>query len=127
MRNFKPESKVGSVESFLVLGELCENLMVYTLIIERGEMSEIFDFKLFEAFRGKMKVIQDQSLEKAMVALEKWQLNDNVHLVLKDVFTGDWKEAGSIGKLEKHEEDDLAALNKAYAKLSPIFLALRMT
>ena len=102
LRNFKPESKVGSVKSFLVLGELCENLMVYTLIIEMGEMSEVFDFKLFEAFRGKMKVIQDRSLEKDKLALEKWQLNDNVHLVFKNVFTGDWKEAGTIGKLEKH-------------------------
>ena len=57
--------------------------------------------------------------------MEKWQLNDNVYLVFKDVFTGDWKEAGGIGKLEKHEEVDLAALNKAYAELSPIYVALR--
>ena len=48
-----------------------------------------------------------------------------VHLVFEDVFQGDWKEAGSIGKLEKHEEADLAALNKAYAELSPIYVALR--
>ena len=136
LKNFKPESKVGSVKSFLVLGELSENLMVFTLIIERGGESyflpddpeaedDLFDFKLFEAFRGKLKVIQDRCLEKAKVALEKWQLNDNVHLVFKDVFTGDWKEVGSIGKLEKHEEVDLAALNKVYAELSPIYVALR--
>ena len=73
LRNFKPESKVGSVESFLLLGELCENLMVYTLIIDHGTMGfwdGIFDVKLFEAFRGKLKVIQDRCLEKAKVALE---------------------------------------------------------
>ena len=31
---YKPETKVDKVESFLVLGELCQNLRIYTLLIQ---------------------------------------------------------------------------------------------
>ena len=135
LRKYKPEKKVDKVESFLVLGELCENLMTYTRTIESDGRSHFlehykdendqFDFKLFEAFRGKLKVIQDMCLKKAQEAMEKWQRDGNANLVFKEFFLGDWKEADSIGRLEKHKGEDKDSLIKAYAKLSSIYVKLR--
>ena len=135
LRKYKPEEKVNKVESFLVLGELCENLMTYTQTIEKDGQSHFlqhykdendqFDFKLFEMFRGKLKVIQDMCLKKAQEALEKWQRDGNANLVFKDLFLGDWKESESIGRLEKQVGEVKAILNKAYAELSPIYVSLR--
>ena len=135
LRKYKPEKKVGKVKSFLVLGELCENLMTYTQTIESDGQSHYlehykdendqFDFKLFEIFCGKLKVIQDMCLKKAQEALEKWQRDGNANLVFKEIFLGNWKEADSIGRLEKHEGEDKDSLIKAYAKLSPIYVKLR--
>lgn len=135
LREYKPEKTVDKVDSFLVLGELCENLMIFTQTIESDGQShhlqhykdenDQFDFKLFENFRGKLKVIQDMSLKKAQEALEKWQRDGNANLVFKELFSGDWKEARSIGRMEKHEGEDKASLNKAYTKLSSIYVSLR--
>ena len=134
LKKYEPETKVNKVESFLVLGELCQNLRIYTLLIQNyGESyyiqnddgEENFDFKVFEIFRGKLKVIQDMCRKKAQESLEKWQRDGNANLVFKNLFTGDWKEAESIGRLEKHESEDKESLNKAYADLSPIYVSLR--
>ena len=118
-----------------MLGELCQNLTTYTELIEGyGESwfisndeneDDQFDFKIFKMFLGKLKVIQDVCLKKAQVALEKWQIDGNANLVFNDLFIGDWKEAESIGRLEKHEGKDKENLNKSYAKLAPIYVSLR--
>merc|ERR1719312_231753 len=125
----------GFVRTFLSLGELCQNLRTYTKLIEdHGESwfirndeneDDQFNFKIFKMFRGKLKVIQDACLKKAQVALEKWQIDGNANLVFNDLFIGDWKEAESIGRLEKHEGEDKENLNKTYAKLAPIYVSLR--
>ena len=135
LKTYKPERKVNKVESFLVLGELCQNLRTYTKLIEdHGESwfirndeneDDQFDFKIFKTFRGKLKVIQDACLTKAQVALEKWQIDGNANLVFNDFFIGDWKEAESTGRLEKHVGEDKENLNKTYAKLAPIYVSLR--
>ena len=135
LREYKPEKLVNKVDSFLVLGELCENLMNYTRTIESDgdshyvrhykDENDQFDFKLFETFRGKLKVIQEKSLKKAQEALEKWQRDGNANLVFQELFLGDWKEARSIGRMEKQEGEDKANLNKVYTKLSSIYVSLR--
>ena len=130
LTRYKPETKVNKVESFLVLGELCQNLRIYTSLIQNyGEsyyiQNDHFDFKVFETFRTKLKVIQAMCLNKARESLEKWQRDGNANLVFKDLFLGNWKEAESIGRLEKHEGEDKESLNKTYAKLAPIYVSLR--
>ena len=135
LKRYEPETKVSKVNSFLVLGELCQNLRTYTQLIQdygeswfiRNDETEEdqFDVKIFEIFREKLKVIQDICLRKAQEALEKWQMDGNANLVFKDLFLGDWKEADSIGRLEKHEVVDKESLNKTYAKLAPIYVSLR--
>ena len=60
--------------------------------------------------------------KKAQESLER---DGNANLVFKNLFTGDWKEAESIGRLEKHEGEDKESLNKAYANLSPVYVSLR--
>ena len=131
LKTYKPEKKVDKVGSFLVLGELCQNLITYTQIIKhygepRPDVGQ-FDFKLFEIFRRKLKVIQDICLKKAQEVLEKWQRDGNGsdNLVFKDLFLGNWKEAGSIGRLEKHEKEDMVNLNTTFRELSTIYVSLR--
>ena len=130
LTSYEPETKVNKVESFLVLGELCQNLRIYTSLIQKNGESyfidnDLFDFKVFESFRAKLKIIQAMCLKKARESLEKWQRDGNANLVFNDLFLGNWKEAESIGRLEKHEGEDKEILSKAYAKLAPIYVSLR--
>ena len=130
LTRYKPETKVNKVESFLVLGELCQNLRIYTSLIQKNGKSylienDYFDFKVFKTFRAKLKIIQAMCLKKARESLEKWQRDGNANLVFNDLFLGNWKEAESIGRLEKHEGEDKENLNKTYAKLAPIYVSLR--
>ena len=52
LRKYKPEKKVDKVGSFLVLGELCENLMTYTQTIESDGRSHRKLRRLWRNGRG---------------------------------------------------------------------------
>ena len=147
LKEYRPEIKVNSVASFLELGELCENLIVFTQTMERDGRSYFlepgdgeeghFEFELLENFRVKLKTVQEGCVKMAKKAVTKWinSTGDNwpklpdlvLDLVFRKVFMGgdDWKEAGRIGKFEEHEEHDKALLNKTYAELAPIYAGFR--
>ena len=152
LKDYSPENKVNSVESFLELGELCENLIEFTKTIERDGRSYFlengngpyggyeeghFDFELLESFRCKLKTVQEVCVIMTKEAVRKWIYSIGekwknlpelaIDLVFQNVFQAGeaWKEAETIGKFEENAEYDKVILNKTYAELSPIYVGFR--
>ena len=65
---------MSSVDSFLALGELCQNLIRVTKIIEKGGDSPIIqnvlDFGVFSNFRDKLETIKAKCVAMARNCLE---------------------------------------------------------
>ena len=133
LRTYKPEEKCASVNSFLVLFELCENLQVFTKIIEGDSEAFLFDSKDFSDFRVKLRKIQKKCIrmaKKSLGVLFPPSLPSLVtDLIFEHVFRVSVEESRKpledIVKFEEHNEAAKRILKRTYTKLTSLYVDLR--
>ena len=127
-------SKSNSVKSFLILGELCENLIEYVKTIlkkgTRGIDSEI-ESGIFRCFYPKIETIQRNCVKKAKESLERVFMSKMPRLatdiVFENLFKGedDWKNVQQISKFEELSDAELVVLRKTFKILGSIYGTIR--
>ena len=133
LKNYAPENQVSSVDSFLALGELCQNLIRVTKIIEKGGDSpiiqKVLDFGVFSNFRDKLETIKAKCVAMARNCLESLMppvLPRLVtSLVLEKMVNDDYEHIGTRAKFEKYTEEEKTVLRNTFESLSSIYVTIR--
>ena len=121
------------MNSFLALGELCQNLIRVAKIIEKGGDSliihNVLDFRVVSNFRDKLEAIKAKCVAMARGCLESLMppiLPGLVtSLVLEKLLNDDYEHIGTRAKFEKYTEEEKTVLRNTFQSLSSIYVTIR--
>ena len=121
------------MDSFLALGELCQNLIRVTKIIEKGGdypiIQNVLDFGVFSNFRDKLETIKAKCVAMARNCLESLMPPILPRLVtshvLEKLLNDDFEHIGTRVKFEKYTEEEKTVLRNTFESLSSIYVTIR--